>query len=153
MNPYQPPKSLVAKTEEHFPWLTRELRRALIVPPLLVAPVALVLALVAGSLESTRDVFFSVVGGSPTWILAVTAVACVAQLTYGVVCYSLLRRMRMLNLPAILVASLAPIAAAGVAFAKTETDVFGVALYACLALVVGGSSWYFAVWRNERRAL
>src|SRR2546428_1171518 len=123
MNPYHPPKSMVGESEEFSPWLRRNLRHALIVPPLLVAPVALGFALVAGSLESSRGAFLSIVGTSHTWILSVTAAACIAQLTYGVVCYSLLRRLRMVNLPGFLIASLLPVVVIGIAFAKTTTDV------------------------------
>jgi hypothetical protein len=153
VNPYQPPKSLIAKSDEYEPWLKQELRRALLIPPLLVAPVAFTFALMLSLLDPVYSSPGMPAGAPVTWAIATTAVAFVAQWTYGVVCYLLLRRFRALNLSAILVASILPVVSVGLVFARSAAGLIGIAMYLCFALVLGTSSWYFASTHKGRRAL
>jgi len=153
VNPYQPPKALVAESDRFEPWLRRELRRALLIPPLLIAPVAFALALMLSSLEPVYGFSGPPVGAPFAWALAATAVAYFAQWTYGVVCYLLLRRFGSLHLSAILVASILPVLGGGLAFARGATELIGTAIYLCLAVVLGTSSWYFVSTPGGRRAL
>ena len=141
MNPYGAPRSRLADAEapalDEPAWLDRNVRLAILVPPLLSAPLALALGSVAAL-------------PAPSLTFIVSA-AYVVHITYGTLCYLVLRRLRALRFLWIVVAALLPFLLATLIVARSLAEALPMALYALFGLVIAVGSWYFAVFRKQRR--
>lgn len=101
----------------------------MLIPPLLAAPAAEAALFVLGE----RSIAASLSG----WIL-ITLAAYLAQITYGALCYVILRQLRWLNWWSVLAASLLPFGIAALAY-----DPFTAAVYSISALAVAlASAWF-----------
>lgn len=114
-------------------WLSPHLRRAIMFPPLLAVP-ALALALIA--LDGTARPI-----PAALWV-GITGAAYIAQFTYGVLCYLVLKHLRWLTLSGIVIASQLPFLAGAFVY-----DLPTVVAYAISALAVALASAYFLVRR------
>jgi hypothetical protein len=151
-DPYKPPGARVSDgplATQHAP-TGLQVFQALFVSPLAVIPVSFVVS-VAMNVVSSTGVGLGV--GLATGVLVAmwgVIIAYLVTFLYGLLAYWILRRVGLLNLPALLGASVLPFVGLGLAFARTPEEWIFPALGMPFGAAVAFLFWYVLLGRRGR---